>query len=74
MTHPREVFRPALLANAAAVLLFHNHPSGDPSPSQRDIEITRRLKEVGKLMGIELLDHLVLARNSFISLKEKGMM
>jgi DNA repair protein RadC len=74
MVHPREVFRPAVLSNAAAVILFHNHPSGDPSPSGKDVEITRRLVEAGRLMGVELLDHLVVTRQAFVSLKQRGLM
>lgn len=71
MAHPREVFRPAILANAAAVILFHNHPSGDPTPSETDIQVTKRLVEVGKMMGMEVLDHIIVARNRFISLKRQ---
>jgi DNA repair protein RadC len=74
LVHPREVFRPAILANAAAVLLFHNHPSGDPTPSKKDIELTARLQEAGKLMGMEMLDHIVVARSRFVSLKKQGLM
>ena len=73
MIHPREVFRPALQANSSSILLFHNHPSGDPAPSEKDIEITRRLAEAGKLMGIEVVDHLVISHNRFISMKKQGL-
>ena len=57
IAHPREVFRPAVLLPTAAVVLVHNHPSGDPSPSGEDIELTKRLREVGELLGIRVLDH-----------------
>lgn len=74
MVHPREVFRPALMSNAAAVILFHNHPSGDATPSSKDISITRRLVDAGKLMGMELLDHIIVTRTTVVSLKERGLM
>lgn len=72
VVHPREVFQAALLNNAASILAFHNHPSGDPAPSNEDIAVTKRLSEAGKLMGIELLDHLIIGNPKFVSLKEKG--
>lgn len=72
IVHPREVFARAIKRSAAAIILVHNHPSGDPSPSQEDINITRRLVEVGHLVGIEVLDHLVIGDGVFFSLKEKG--
>ncbi len=72
IVHPREIFREAVKRSAASIICAHNHPSGDPSPSQEDIHVTRRLVEAGKIMGIELLDHLVIGNNSFTSLKEKG--
>ena len=72
MVHPREVFKVAIVSNAASVILLHNHPSGDPAPSQQDINITRRLVEVGKLVGIDVLDHLIIGDGLFTSLKEKG--
>lgn len=72
IVHPREVFARAIKRSAAAVILVHNHPSGDPTPSQEDINITRRLVEVGKLVGIDVLDHLVIGDGVFCSLKEKG--
>jgi DNA repair protein RadC len=59
LVHPREVFKVALLANSAAIILSHNHPSGDPSPSQEDLEVTRRLAEAGKILGVDVLDHIV---------------
>lgn len=72
IVHPREVMKPAILSNAASIIVAHNHPSGDPSPSKEDIQVTKRLGEAGKMLGIELLDHIILGENSFISLKEKG--
>jgi DNA repair protein RadC len=71
--HPREVYKAAALANAASVVLVHNHPSGDPTPSPDDLHITNRLKEAGDLMGIELLDHVIIgSRNRFVSIRELG--
>lgn len=72
IVHPREVFKEAFRYSAASVICFHNHPSGDPSPSREDIEITKRLVECGKMIGIEVLDHIVIGDQKFISLKEKG--
>lgn len=72
IVHPRDVFREAVLGGAAAVVVFHNHPSGDPAPSQDDIELTRRLRAAGVLMGIEVVDHIVLADVRYCSLKEMG--
>lgn len=71
--HPREIYKRALLNNAASIVIAHNHPSGDLTPSKEDIEITKRLYEVGKIIGIELLDHLILGSNSFTSFKKKGL-
>lgn len=62
LVHPREVFRPAILAGASAVIIAHNHPSGDPSPSRADIQVTRTLREAAKIMNIDLLDHLIAGR------------
>lgn len=72
IVHPREVFKVALLHNAAAVFLFHNHPSGDPTPSREDREVTARLVESGKLLGIEVLDHLIVGDDQYYSMKERG--
>ena len=72
IVHPREVFKEALRRSAASIICIHNHPSGDPSPSREDIEVTKRLNECGKILGIELLDHLIIGENKFVSLKEKG--
>jgi DNA repair protein RadC len=70
LVHPREVFRPALREPAAAVVLVHNHPSGDPTPSREDIEITQRLVEAGRLLGVPVIDHVVVAERGFASLRD----
>ena len=72
LVSPREVFVEALRRNAVAVILLHNHPSGDPTPSKQDILITRRVTEAGRLIGVELLDHIIIGDNCFISLRDKG--
>ena len=72
IVHPREVYKEALRRSAASVICLHNHPSGDPTPSREDIEVTKRLSECGKIIGIDLLDHLIIGENKFVSLKEKG--
>lgn len=74
LVHPREVFRPALRESAAALILVHNHPSGDPSPSAEDREVTRRLARAGELLGVRVLDHVVVAERGFCSLQEDGCM
>jgi DNA repair protein RadC len=72
VVHPREVFREASAARAAGIVLFHNHPSGDPAPSADDVALTRRLVAAGELMGIDVLDHLVLTASRYVSLRELG--
>lgn len=72
IVHPREVFREAFRRSAASIICIHNHPSGDPTPSREDIEVTRRLKECGRMIGIEILDHIIIGDKRFVSLKEKG--
>ncbi len=72
LVSPREVFVEALRRNAVAVILLHNHPSGDPTPSKQDVLITRRVTEAGRLIGVELLDHIIIGDNCFISLRDKG--
>lgn len=74
IVHPREVFRVALQHAVASIILAHNHPSGDVSPSKDDLELTRRLVKAGELMGIEVLDHLIIGAEQFVSLKEQGLM
>lgn len=64
--------KPAILSNAASILVGHNHPSGNPEPSQEDIHVTRKLVEAGKIMGIDLIDHIVMGEDEFVSLREKG--
>lgn len=73
--HPREVFKAAILGNAAAIILFHNHPSGDPDPSREDRELTRRLTDAGRILGIDVLDHVVLGdEGRYFSFKERGLL
>ena len=75
LVHPREIFQEALKQNAASVILVHNHPSGDNEPSEDDIEITKRIREAGKIMEIEVLDHIIIAKDKpTFSFKEKGLM
>lgn len=73
IVHPREVYKPALLTSSASIILVHNHPSGDPSPSQEDIEVTQRLTEAGHILGVEVLDHVVIGAGRYFSFKEKGL-
>lgn len=72
LAHPREIFQPAVEHAAAGLILVHNHPSGDPSPSEEDIRLTRRVSEAGRIMGIELLDHLIVGKNGAFSFKASG--
>lgn len=72
VVHPREVFQPAIKSSASAIILSHNHPSGDPRPSPDDVKITHRLVDAGKLLGVSVLDHIIIGDGNFISLKEKG--
>lgn len=74
LVHPREVFRPALRASAAALILVHNHPSGDPEPSPEDRTVTERLGRAGELLGVPVLDHVVVAERGFRSLRDEGCM
>jgi len=73
LVHPREVFAPAVGSCAASVILAHNHPSGDVTPSREDIELTRRMVQAGDIMGIEVLDHLIVSKNRFLSMKEANL-
>jgi DNA repair protein RadC len=73
IVHPREVFKSAILSNSASVILFHNHPSGNPEPSGTDMEITRRLIEAGTIIGINVIDHVIVGDEEFLSMKEKMM-
>lgn len=72
IVHPREVFKPAILAGAANIVLCHNHPSGDPEPSAEDRALTRRLRAAGEVMGIEVCDHLILGEGRYVSLRSRG--
>ena len=76
LVHPREVFRMAVIAGAAGLVLTHNHPSGDPEPSAEDLALTRRLAAAGSLLGIEIVDHLITgdATKAWVSLKERGLL
>ncbi|GAY75130.1 RadC family protein [Sporolactobacillus inulinus] len=74
IVHPREVFKEAVRQSAASIICFHNHPSGDPTPSKEDIDVTRRLASCGKMLGVDVLDHIVIGDRRFVSLKQKGLM
>lgn len=73
IVHPREIFKAAINKNSASIIICHNHPSGDPSPSTEDINVTLRIKECGSIIGIHLLDHIIIGNNKYISLKEEGL-
>ena len=73
IVHPREVFNPAIRKSSASIIMVHNHPSGDPTPSSEDIAITARIFEAGKLLGIELADHIIIGDGRYTSMKEKGL-
>ena len=70
MIHPREVFKYAVKYSAYSIILVHNHPSGDPQPSEQDIDVTQRFKEAGELLRIEVLDHVIIADEKYLSIKE----
>ncbi len=74
IVHPREIFTIPLRKSAASVILFHNHPSGDPTPSQQDIEVTRRLVDAGNILGIAVRDHIIIGDGCFFSFREKGLL
>lgn len=74
LVHPREVFEPALKHSAAQIIATHNHPSGDPKPSEDDRDVTKRLTEAGKLMGIDVMDHVIVSKNSYFSFKEEKIL
>jgi len=74
MAHPREVFKPVFLVGAAAVILVHNHPSGDPTPSREDRETTQRLKDVGELIGVSVLDHIIIGDGRYTSFADEGLL
>lgn len=74
IVHPREVFKPAVLASAASIVLVHNHPSGDPEPSEEDLAITKRLVEAGELLGIGVLDHVIVAERGIASIRSRQLL
>ena len=74
IVHPREIFNSPMRKSAASVILFHNHPSGDPSPSQEDLEVTRRLVDAGNILGIAVRDHIIIGDGCFFSFREKGLL
>ncbi len=74
LVHPREVFKEAIQSLASSIILVHNHPSGNPEPSDADIDITKRILETGKIIGIDVLDHIIIANNNSLSFKEKGIL
>ena len=73
VVHPREVFKPAIKESACSIVLVHNHPSGDPTPSREDIDITQRLRDVARVVGIEILDHIIIGDNRYVSFVEKHL-
>jgi len=74
LVHPREVFEPALKYSAASIMIAHNHPSGDSKPSEDDLEITKKLTEAGKMMGVEVLDHIIVTKNNYFSFKDEKLL
>ncbi len=74
IVHPREIFKTACMISASSIIVAHNHPSGDPTPSREDIEITKKLHEAGKMMGIELLDHVIIGHDRNYGFKESGQL
>jgi DNA repair protein RadC len=74
IVHPREVFKPAVLASAASIVLVHNHPSGDPEPSEEDLSITKRLVEAGELLGVGVLDHVIVASRGIVSFRSRQLL
>ena len=74
IVHPREIFNVSIKKSAAAIILVHNHPSGDPHPSREDLEVTTRLVDAGKILGISVLDHIIVGEKKYFSFKEKGLL
>lgn len=74
LAHPREIFHPAIGKAAASIILVHNHPSGDPNPSDEDVRLTKRISQAGHIMGIELIDHIIIAENGCYSFKTAGQL
>lgn len=73
LIHPREIFAESIKQNAASIILVHNHPSGNPEPSENDLDITKCIQEAGKIMGIEVLDHIIITKSRFFSFKENKL-
>src|SRR5205814_9036121 len=73
LVHPREVFKPAILESAASVILLHNHPSGDPTPSREDVRLTRQLADCARLLDLRIHDHVIIGRGRYVSLAEQGL-
>ena len=73
LAHPREVFLSAIKNSASSVIVVHNHPSGDPQPSEDDLKITKRLVDAGKILGIDVVDHIIVSRTNYFSFKDKGL-
>jgi DNA repair protein RadC len=73
IAHPREVFKHGLEKNATSIILVHNHPSGDPEPSKADLEITKRISEAGKIMGLDILDHIIISKNRIFSFRKQKL-
>ena len=74
VAHPREIFRTAIINNGAKIMLFHNHPSGDTDPSEADFAFTRRVVDCGEMLGIEVIDHIIVTENDYLSLREQGLL
>ncbi len=74
VAHPREIFRTAIINNGARIMLFHNHPSGDTDPSEADFAFTRRVVDCGEMLGIEVIDHIIVTKNDYLSLREQGLL
>jgi DNA repair protein RadC len=74
LVHPREMFKEVIRRSSAAVIVVHNHPSGDPTPSQDDVAVTKRLVEAGELLGIQVLDHIIVGDNRYVSFREQGLL
>lgn len=74
VAHPREIFRTAIINNGARIMLFHNHPSGDTAPSEADFAFTRRVVDCGEMLGIEVIDHIIVIENDYLSLREQGLL
>ena len=73
IVHPHEVFRPAIMSRASSIIALHNHPSGDPEPSEDDLLLTKKLVESGKILGIEVTDHVIVTKDGFLSFREQGL-